>query len=1390
MRKLIVIITAALFAVHSGQGQPVRITQNIRGTPKSDVFLQAFYWNSTPGGLWWDSLAKLAPRLASAGIGAVWFPAPTKGAAGSLSMGYDIYDHYDFGEFNQKGSVKTRFGSRQELINSINTFHANGIRVFADAVMGHMNGAEQKVPYECKPYPSYPDSGWLVFNYPSGSGRFRKNASHFYPNLQTCDVNPPYHGPSDPLFKFGEIPAHAQSKVKDSLIVWGKYLRNVLGFDGFRIDEAKSIDPIFVGPWLAAADSGGYAVAEDYTDISGIQDWLYWCGQFGTKPAAFDFPLRFSLKDMCDNTSGSYDMNNLDYAGLVNNGTSGYNVATFADNHDFDRIGWDGSIDIGHNPIVNDKMMAYAYIIFSEGRPCIWFRDYFMYGLSGKIDTLIWIRQNFIYGSTTKRGGLNPSYYRNDISQLEQSMDIYVARRNGGNGRPAVYIVLNDNPTEWRGVWVDSDYPNQIFRDYTGSGMDKTAASDGRVDLWAPPRGYAVYVPDTSVRINRPPYVVGIKNQAAYLNTPYFYQISYGDPDHDSLSVSLSGNPPWLSLSDSGRIWGTPGDTGTSSVTVYAADPRGDTAAATFTLTVYSHPVIDGSFEGTGVWGPAVDVADTLAGWAGARAKDVYVTCDSSYFYFGANVTASAWMNWAFLINTKPGGGTSESWSRNILYNHFDPPDFILRGTFGNYAEFHSWNGFGWNGIGSPLNAAEFGHNLTSDTLQDTWVEARIPRILLGNPPVLGVQFYITGNQNSEATFDACPNDTNTTVWSGVTTRLRHYAIKGTKLLSRCNLQFPPSAILPVSGSVIIYSRVYGVGITDTTGSSSGVQAWIGYSQVNSNPSNWSSWIPAVYNMDYSSFDEYQASIGALLPEGIYYYASRFQYDGGSYLYGGYSSNGGGTWDSTHYISGVLKVFGIPSAPSLESPPDSSAQQPASPTLVWNQVWNAQAYWLQVATDKAFTHIVFNDSAITLTSKRIGPLPSDIKHYWRVKSKNIAGSSAFSDPWSFTVNEVNRNYYVNGSWNMVSLPLNVYDTRRSTVFSSAISSAFRYDPAFGYSQVDSMEPGIGYWLKFSQPESVVISGFSLLLDTISVKEGWNLIGSISSVVPTNAILEIPAGIIRSEYYSYNSSYVAATAIEPSKSYWVKADKGGELVLYKAAFLNISDNDPRLDPYRQSNVLTVEDAAKNRCKLYFAEKSSFAFDSSRFEMPPLPPAGVFDVRFASERMLETFIKDRAKEIPVKISSAEYPVKLTSAFSSRDAAAWLKINGRCIRLREGCAVEIADSSQVVLIMGGPYDLPESFQLDQNFPNPFNPTTVIRYGLPFASNVSLRIYSLLGEEIIVLSGGIQEAGFKEIEWKGEDMIGKGVSSGVYFLRMEAAAANDPARTFIAVRKLLLVR
>ncbi|GAB1349462.1 hypothetical protein MASR1M107_16760 [Ignavibacteriales bacterium] len=380
-----------------------------------------------PGGIWWDSLASLSTRLASAGFSAVWFPSSSKGAGGGMSMGYDPYDHYDFGDYNQKGSLETRFGSKSELKNAIDAYHAVGMQVFADAVVRHMMGGEQKVPYECRPLNNgnyiVPDSAYMLFQYPSGSGRFKKTAASFYPNSQNCWVDPLFVQ-TDPIFRFGEWLDHNKQSVKDSLIAWGRYLRQELGYDGFRLDAVKSINPAFMAQWLNGSNPGGYAVAELWGSTSEIGNWLQVAKyQNGANVSMFDFPLRYNLRDMCNTTNGGFNMNNLDGAGLINSGFSGFDVSTFLENHDFDRKGWDGQIDNGHDPVIYDKALGYAYILFSEGRPSVFFKDYVDYGVGGKIDTLIWIRQNFLGGGTTKRAGLNPYYIRQDNNQDQGELE-------------------------------------------------------------------------------------------------------------------------------------------------------------------------------------------------------------------------------------------------------------------------------------------------------------------------------------------------------------------------------------------------------------------------------------------------------------------------------------------------------------------------------------------------------------------------------------------------------------------------------------------------------------------------------------------------------------------------------------------------------------------------------------------------------------------------------------------------------------------------------------------------------------------------------------------------------------------------------------------------------
>jgi len=149
------------------------------------------------------------------------------------------------------------------------------------------------------------------------------------------------------------------------------------------------------------------------------------------------------------------------------------------------------------------------------------------------------------------------------------------------------------------------------------------------------------------------------------------------------------------------------------------------------------------------------------------------------------------------------------------------------------------------------------------------------------------------------------------------------------------NLQWPENGTVDLGLTFNVYAQVYEAGVTNSDGQGSGIGAWVGYSSTNSDPSgtDWA-WIPATYNADSGNNDEYVADIGSAITDvGTYYYASRFSNDGGlTYVYGGYSTGGGGFWDGTTYTSGTLTVTGN-TAPILSAIPDQTLIEDVAGTV-------------------------------------------------------------------------------------------------------------------------------------------------------------------------------------------------------------------------------------------------------------------------------------------------------------------------------------------------------------------------------------------------------------------------------------------------------------------------
>ncbi len=302
---------------------------------------------------------------------------------------------------------------------------------------------------------------------------------------------------------------------------------------------------------------------------------------------------------------------------------------------------------------------------------------------------------------------------------------------------------------------------------------------------------------------------------------------------------------------------------------------------------------------------------------------------------------------------------------------------------------------------------------------------------------------------------------------------------------------------------------------------------------------------------------------------------------------------------------------------------------------------------------------------VTFRADSAVPLGSHIYFY-----HNAAGSPGVV---SVTGAGAHRLYSAAGGWNLISLPVDVSDPRASSVFPGAQFPLFHYDTTGAYggdSPSDSLKIDRGYWVKFKTAQQVAIDGPPRHLDTVAIRAGWNLIGTISDVVAIRNIPIEPPGSATSRYFAYRHTYVIADSLIPGRGYWLKSRGPATLIL--------------------SGGGSGESLPK------------FTLDDE----PPPPPPG------------ET------------------------------------------------------------LAGEPQGCPSEYALEQNYPNPCNPSTVIRYQLPVEAHVTLKIFNILGEEVASLVDERQEGGYKSVLFDGDKF-----PSGVYLYKIRAGS-------YSATKKLLLVR
>jgi hypothetical protein len=424
---------------------------------------------------------------------------------------------------------------------------------------------------------------------------------------------------------------------------------------------------------------------------------------------------------------------------------------------------------------------------------------------------------------------------------------------------------------------------------------------------------------------------------------------------------------------------------------------------------------------------------------------------------------------------------------------------------------------------------------------------------------------------------------------------------------------------------------------------------------------------------------------------------------------------------------------------------------------------------------------------------------SDVRFRFHFSSDDAVNNEGWAiDDFSVSSTAVTVGVPVAQNWNIVSLPVSspVPGDSVLQVFVNSVNPyAFRFQN--GYVQSFILANGPGYWIKSSATYTQNITGQPRDTLTVPVSSGWNMIGSITTQIDTSVAHVTPsvAGLRTSAFFKYSNGYVISATIDPGFGYWVKASQNGSFFMHSAAPAGKPQAAPGGRSIEELNTVTITDANGGSQTLYFGADANSEIPVSMYAMPPAPPQGSFDARFASDDgglMVQTHaptITD-AVSFPITVQSVAYPLTVTWKVTGTDMAYELRAGEGVVQtLRgEGTLRINGEVNHLTLsVTGSGSEVPTEFALYQNYPNPFNPTTTIKFALPVDSKVAVEVYNLLGQRVRTLMNETQAAGYHVIEWDGKDDHARSLSSGVYFVKM---SADGNGKKFTEVKKLMMLK
>lgn len=450
----------------------------------NDTMMQYFEWYLPSDATLWKKLTKDAKHLENIGINYLWLPPAYKGAGGIDDVGYGVYDLFDLGEFDQKDSIPTKYGTKDEYVNAIKILHENNIKVLADIVLNHKMGADETEDVlavvddsndrnvsltEAKPI-----RVWTKYIFPGRNNvysDFKWNWTHFHgidwdEATGTAAIYKFYgkhwdenvdkeNGNYDYLMG-ADIDLNNYDVIKE-LKIWGRWYLDTTLVDGFRLDAVKHIRSEFYPDWLkdlrAYSEKKLFSVGEYWSlnidTINHYIDLTEGC------MSVFDVPLHYNFY-RASISNGEFNMSKIFEDTVV--GTRPDKAVTFVENHD---------TELGQalQSWVLDwfKPLAYSLILLrKDGLPCIFYGDY--YGIPEKnvdpkkewMDVLLRARKYCAYGEQYD--------YFNDRNLIGFTRLGDYEHANSG-----MAVVMSNGPGGCINMNVGKRLSNSIFYDCTGN---------------------------------------------------------------------------------------------------------------------------------------------------------------------------------------------------------------------------------------------------------------------------------------------------------------------------------------------------------------------------------------------------------------------------------------------------------------------------------------------------------------------------------------------------------------------------------------------------------------------------------------------------------------------------------------------------------------------------------------------------------------------------------------------------------------------------------------------------------------------------------------------------------------------------------------------------------